>query len=27
MVIFAPILEELIFRGVLGTYFFPKCQT
>lgn len=24
VVIFAPILEELIFRGVLGTYFFPK---
>ncbi|HGL8793205.1 TPA: lysostaphin resistance A-like protein, partial [Streptococcus suis] len=22
--IFAPILEELIFRGLLATYFFPK---
>ncbi|MEI4319764.1 type II CAAX endopeptidase family protein [Streptococcus suis] len=24
VVIFAPILEELIFRGLLATYFFPK---
>ncbi|MFZ2571157.1 MAG: CPBP family intramembrane glutamic endopeptidase, partial [Streptococcus suis] len=24
VVVFAPILEELIFRGLLATYFFPK---
>lgn len=24
VVVFAPLLEELIFRGFLGTYFFPK---
>ncbi|HFR3771103.1 TPA: lysostaphin resistance A-like protein [Streptococcus suis] len=27
VVVFAPILEELIFRGFLATYFFPKMQS
>lgn len=27
VVVFAPILEELIFRGILANYFFPKMTT